>query len=90
MEDQKEDLIDFFSRSKFEANEIIENKIYLGNEGSSFLKNNLKKIGVANIIIVGYNLYKFYPNDFEYKQIEIDDDEHEEIIKYFIPNYYSY
>ena len=43
MEDQKEDLIDFFSSSKFEANEIIENKIYLGNEGSSFLKNNLKK-----------------------------------------------
>ena len=38
MEDQKEDLIDLFSRSKFEANEIIENKIYLGNEGSSFLK----------------------------------------------------
>ena len=38
MEDQKEDLIDFFSRAKFEANKIIENKIYLGNEGSSFLK----------------------------------------------------
>ena len=85
MEEQKEDLIDFFSRAKFKVNEIIENKLYLGNEESSFLKENLKKLGITNIIIIGYNLYKFYPNDFEYKQIEIDDNEHEEIIKYFIP-----
>ena len=42
MEDQKEDLIDFFSSSKFEANEIIENKIYLVNEVSYCLNNNLE------------------------------------------------
>jgi hypothetical protein len=40
MEEQKEDLIDFFSRAKFKVNEIIENKLYLGNEESSFLKEN--------------------------------------------------
>ena len=53
MEEQKEDLIDFFSRAKFKVNEIIENKLYLGNEESSFLKENLKKLGITNIIIIG-------------------------------------
>ena len=85
MEEQKEDLLDYFSRLKFEASEIIEDKLYLGNEGSSFSKKKLKKRGITDIIIVGYNLYKFYPEDFNYKQIEIDDNEHEEILKYFIP-----
>ena len=85
MEEQKEDLLDYFSRLKFEASEIIEDKLYLGNEGSSFSKKKLKKKGITDIIIVGYNLYKFYPEDFNYKQIEIDDNEHEEILKYFIP-----
>ena len=85
MEEQKEDLLDYFSRLKFEASEIIEDKLYLGNEGSSFSKKKLKKKGITDIIIVGYNLYKFYPKDFNYKQIEIDDDEHEDILKYFIP-----
>ena len=85
MEEQKEDLLDYFSRLKFEASEIIEDKLYLGNEGSSFSKKKLKKKEIKDIIIVGYNLYKFYPEDFNYKQIEIDDNEHEEILKYFIP-----
>lgn len=85
MEEQKEDLLDYFSRLKFEASEILEDKLYLGNEGSSFSKKKLKKKGITDIIIVGYNLYKFYPEDFNYKQIEIDDNEHEEILKYFIP-----
>ena len=85
MEEQKEDLLDYFSRLKFEASEIIEDKLYLGNEGSSFSKKKLKKKGITDIIIVGYNLYKFYPEDFNYKQIEIDDNEYEEILKYFIP-----
>lgn len=85
MEEQKEDLLDYFSRLKFEASEILEDKLYLGNEGSSFSKKKLKKRGITDIIIVGYNLYKFYPEDFNYKQIEIDDNEHEEILKYFIP-----
>ena len=85
MEEQKEDLLDYFSRLKFEASEIIEDKLYLGNEGSSFLKNDLKKLGITNIIIIGYYLYKFYPNDFDYKIIEVDDDETEDILQYFIP-----
>ena len=33
--------------------------------------------------MVGYLLHEFYPEDFEYANIEIDDDERENIFKYF-------
>ena len=84
MEEQKENMIKYLSNLKFEADEIFDN-LYLGNEGSSFLKDDLKKLGITNIIIIGYYLYKFYPNDFDYKIIEVDDDETEDILQYFIP-----
>jgi hypothetical protein len=50
----------------FFGNEIITNKLFLGSIKDSFQKDNLKKLGITNIIIIGYNLYKFYPNDFEF------------------------
>ena len=93
MEQQKKVSIKFlsFSKKSFAGNEILDNKLYLGNEHDSFLKEKLKSIGITNIIVLGYKSYNFYPEDFEYKIIEVVDIENEDILKYFIPIiiYYS-
>ena len=85
----KENLIPFLElslKAKFDANEILENKLYLGGETSAYRKEKLKELNVTNILIVGLYLYKFFPDDFIYKQIEIRDEEDEDILRYFIPS----
>ena len=85
----KENLIPFLElslKAKFDANEILENKLYLGGETSAYRKEKLKELNITNILIVGLYLYKFFPDDFIYKQIEIRDEENEEILQYFIPS----
>ena len=67
----------------FDGSEIIQNKLYLGNYYSATQKEELKKRGVTHILMVGYLLHEFFPNDFEYGNIEIEDDERENIFKYF-------
>ena len=73
LNNKKKVIIKFLSLSKlgFEGNEILNKKLYLGNEHDSFLKEKLKEIGITNIIIIGYKLYKFFPEDFKYNQIEV-------------------
>ena len=71
------------SRVIFDGSEIIPNKLFLGNYYSATQKEELKKRGVTHILMVGYLLHEFYPEDFEYANIEIDDDERENIFKYF-------
>ena len=73
-------------KSKYDGNEILENKLYLGGETSAYRKEKLKELNITNILIVGLYLYKFFPDDFIYKQIEIRDEENEEILQYFIPS----
>ena len=63
--------------------EIIPNKLYLGNYYSATLKEALKEKGITHILMVGYYLKEIYPKDFTYMNIEVDDDEHEDIFKYF-------
>ena len=71
------------SKVIFDGNEIIKDKLYLGNYYSATQKEELKKRGVTHILMVGYLLHEFYPNDFEYGNIEIEDDERENIFRYF-------
>ena len=71
------------SKVIFDGNEIIQNKLYLGNYYSATQKEELKKRGVTHILMVGYLLHEFFPDDFEYANIEIEDDERENIFKYF-------
>ncbi len=71
---------------KYDGNEIIENKLYLGGETSAYRKEKLKEFNITNILIVGLYLYQFYPNSFIYKQIEIRDEEFADILRYFIPS----
>ena len=67
----------------FEGNEIIKDKLYLGNRMSATLKDELKNRGITHILMIGYYLCELYPNDFQYGNIEIEDDERENIFKYF-------
>ena len=67
----------------FDGSEIIKNKLFLGNYYSATQKEELKKRGVTHILMVGYLLHEFFPNDFEYANIEIEDDERENIFRYF-------
>jgi len=70
----------------FFGNEIITNKLFLGSIKDSFQKDNLKKLGITNILMVGYFLNEIYPNDFTYLNFEIDDNPNENIFKYFLPS----
>lgn len=69
---------------EFEGNCIIENKLYLGNIRSSYLKDDLKKLGITHILMVGYYMTPIYPNDFIYENIEVDDNENENILQFLI------
>ncbi len=87
--ENKEKNFPFWEQSlkcKYDCNEIIENKLYLGGETSAYRKEKLKEFNITNILIVGLYLYKFFPDDFIYKQIEIRDEEDEDILRYFIPS----
>ncbi len=71
------------SKVLFDGNEILKNKLYLGNYYSATQKEELKKRGITHILMVGYLLHEFFPEDFEYANIEIEDDERENIFRYF-------
>ena len=66
-----------------DISEIIPNKLYLGSYYSATLKDALKEKGIAHILTIGYYLNEIYPKDFTYMTIEIENDEHEDIFKYF-------
>ena len=68
----------------FEGDCMIEDKLYLGSIRSSFLKEDLKKLGVTHILMVGYYMTPIYPNDFIYENIEINDFRNENILEHLI------
>ena len=68
----------------YEGNCIIENKLHLGNIRSSYLKDELKKLGVTHILMVGYYMTPIFPDEFTYGNIECDDNQHENILQYLI------
>ena len=74
------------SKVIFDGNEIIKDKLFLGNYYSATQKEELKKRGVTHILMVGYLLHEFYPEDFNYFNIEIEDDERENIFRYIYPS----
>jgi hypothetical protein len=68
----------------YEGNCIIENKLHLGNIRSSYLKDDLKKLGITHILMVGYYMTPIFPDEFTYGNIECDDNQHENILQYLI------
>ena len=69
---------------EFEGNCILENKLYLGGIRSSFLKDELKKLGISHILMVGYFMTPLFPDDFKYENIEVNDNQNENILKYLV------
>jgi protein-tyrosine phosphatase len=67
-----------------DISKILPN-LYLGGRDAAKCEDELLKIGITNILCVGYFLWELYPNSFKYKTIEIGDDENEYIIPFFYP-----
>ena len=63
---------------------MLENKLYLGGIISSFVKEEMKKIGITHILMVGYFMTPLYPEDFKYENIEVNDNKNENIIRYLV------
>ena len=61
----------------------ITNKIFLGNEEGAKNIEQLKFRGISHILICGVDLIKFYPEEFIYYTIEIEDSPDENILKHF-------
>ena len=60
-------------------------KLYLGNNQAAKNKEILKKYKITNILVVGFFLHEYFPEDFKYKTIEISDNENENLFYYFMP-----
>ena len=67
--------------TELEFQEIIPERLYLGNNEAAKNLEILKKNNITSILICGYFLSEFYPNEFIYKTLEFEDNEFE-IITY--------
>lgn len=69
------------SRTTFypEINQVYEN-IYIGNYDMARDKQKLNELGITHILCCGSYLEKFHPNDFVYKQLELDDSLEQDIL----------
>ena len=79
-------MLKVFSERKiiFEGDVIIENKLILGSIESSYMKEDLKKLGVTHVLMVGFFMTPIYPDDFIYGNYEINDDTNENILQYLV------
>ena len=68
----------------FEADCIIENKLYLGNIESSLLKDKLKSLGITHILMVSHFVTPIFPDDFTYENIKINDNKNENILQHLV------
>jgi hypothetical protein len=85
IDEQKEELrIYEKSREIFfpEINEIIENKLYLGNYDQQREKDNLIKYKITHVLVCGDMEY-FHPDDFVYKKLPLEDYMEFDIKQYF-------
>ena len=85
-EENFNEMLKVFSERKiiFEGDVIIENKLILGSIESSYMKEDLKKLGVTHILMVGFFMTPIYPDDFIYGNYEINDDTNENILQYLV------
>ena len=72
------------TKIKYEGSFIVDNKLIIGSIETSYLKDNLKSLGVTHILMLGYYMTPLYPNDFIYEQLEISDNTNENILQYLI------
>ncbi len=61
----------------------ITDKIYLGNSDASKNYEILKRNNITHVLVCGYFLPEFFPNDFVYKTIALEDSLNQDIYKFF-------
>ena len=66
--------------TKLDFQEIIPEKLYLGNNESAKNLEILEKHQITAILICGYFLSEFFPDKFIYKTLEFEDNKYEIII----------
>ena len=60
----------------------ITDKIYLGNEDTARDKKILKELNISNILICAEGCEKFFPEEFEYKILYLDDAVDEDLLSW--------
>lgn len=66
-----------------QINEITP-KIYLGNNEGAKQKETLQQLGITHILVCGYYLHEYYPNDFTYMTVELEDNSNENLYLYLL------
>jgi protein-tyrosine phosphatase len=82
---QKKLLKDFSKRKKYfhpECDEIIKEKLYLGNYDFALNKDLLKNQNISCIIVCGSELECKFPNEYKYLKINLNDYIEDSILPY--------
>ena len=83
---QQKKLIDDFSRNKkcfnYECDEIIKDRLYLGNYDFALNKELLKKKNIECILVCGTELECKYHNEFLYLKIDLNDYVEDSLLPY--------
>lgn len=62
----------------------IKPKVYLGNNEGAKQKEKLHQLGITHILVCGYYLHEYYPNEFTYLTVELEDNTNENLYLYLI------
>lgn len=74
---------DLHTEIKPEIDQITDN-IYMGNIAAATSKELFQSIGISHVLVCGYFLNAFFPQDFRYKTIEIQDNENEDLLSHLV------
>ena len=82
--EQKREIFNLYMNkvNLYPSYEQITNKIYLGNEDTARDKEILNKLNISNILICAEGREPFFPNEFKYKILYIDDAIDENILSW--------
>ena len=82
---QKKEIFNLYMNkvNLYPSYEQITEKIYLGNEDTARDKELLKKLNISHILICAEGCEPFFPNDYTYKILYIDDAIDENILSWF-------
>jgi len=73
-----------FKRSTFDPQiSQITDIVYLGNSDGALEKELLKSKGITHILICASYIPDYYPNDFKYLQLLLQDDQNQKLTEYF-------
>ena len=82
---QKKEIFNLYMNkvNLYPSYEQITEKIYLGNEDTARDKELLKKLNISHILICAEGCEPFFPNEYNYKILYIDDAIDENILSWF-------